>query len=197
MDDHREVPSLLLAREHPGEGYTRTLARHVSDMLTFAEQRYGPRDRDFTFVGVEFCEDGPCVWYPGAREEERKHIAIRLTLDCINEEARAWYQLAHEVFHLLAPRTGSPPPPVNIFEEGLAALFALWYVNDYLKQSQRASERYASAAEVVKKLLAFDSKIVRNIRLRQPSFRYMKPADLLAVCPTLPADLIVKLLAPF
>ncbi len=75
-----------------GKDHTRTLAYQLSKMLHMVEELFGPRDYSYTILGIEFASDGPQIWYP----RNHRHI--------INSQLpKAYYQMAHETIHLLAP----------------------------------------------------------------------------------------------
>jgi len=68
------------------------------------EKRYGSRDRSRTYVGVDFSDDVPHVWYPRNKEAPpRKHIAISLGAGAFSDRQRTVYQLAHECVHPAGP----------------------------------------------------------------------------------------------
>lgn len=113
-------------------GWTYTLTSILGSLLAEAENRYGERDRAYTILGVEFGGEIPNTWYPG----DRKQVSVKLSLEARDRPHQAVFQLAHEVIHLLSPtgKTGT-----NVFEEGLATLFAdemapkwgsSWYTGD-------------------------------------------------------------------
>ena len=95
----------LLARPLQPSGYTWTIASRISDALNEAEQRFGPRDRNYFYAGHEFVSRHPGTWYPG----NRQHIVIQLGIECTQDMVQAIYQLAHEVIHLLSPSVHRRP----------------------------------------------------------------------------------------
>src|SRR5262245_12248896 len=92
-----------------------TLTSQLGRMLFDAETRYGPRDKEWTVLGIELVsEEMPHIWYPA---NFGKTITIRLGSGAHDCELIACYQLAHEAIHLLAP-TGKGG--ASVLEEGLA-----------------------------------------------------------------------------
>ena len=152
------------------DGYTWTLASRLGAMLIEVEGLYGERDKSWTFVGLEFEENGPQNWFPG----NCGNIVIQLNTNAINDEVLAHYQLAHEVVHLLAP-SGARGAPV--IEEGLATMYSENYlsanygITDYSKFTNLDS--YIEAARLVRELLAFDPEAIRKLRDIEPSFKKM------------------------
>lgn len=157
----------FVCSELPG-GWTWTLTSRLGHLLAIAEERYGPRDKSYTPLGVEFGGDGPSLWYPG----NRGNVSIRLGRSAADDPSQAFFQLAHEVIHLLAPSGGMHAP---VFEEGLATAFA-----DEQAEAQglnwcSGSPHYLAAKKLVSRLLAFRADAVMGIRMIEPSFRLWTP----------------------
>ena len=168
MDIH---PKLIFTEPLERNGYTWTLASQLGNMLRLAEQRFGPRDRSYTFVGIEFVNGVPQIWFPG----NCQHVAIQLGLPCMNEPDRACFQLAHETIHLLSP-TGSNDP--NVLEEGLAAHFQSWYMKNHyppdwpmscVDWNTLACKSYEKARALVHELLKFGDDIIKKLRVAEPT----------------------------
>jgi hypothetical protein len=105
-----------------GSGYSWTLAAALGEMLLFAEEKFGPRDTNWTLLGIDFSSDGGQTWTPG----NCGHIIIQLEMNCLTDRHAAYCTLAHECIHLLSP-TGKTD--ANVLEEGLAVFFEQWYMN--------------------------------------------------------------------
>ena len=90
------VDNLFIAEPIKG-GFTYTLASRLGDILSLAEEKFGPRNPDFTILGVEFRDGVPQTWFPG----NCKHIVVQLSLEAMHDEEQAVFQLAHETVHLL------------------------------------------------------------------------------------------------
>ncbi|CAK1737898.1 IrrE N-terminal-like domain-containing protein [Vibrio crassostreae] len=176
------------------DGYTWTLASRLGAMLIEVEGLYGERDKSWTFVGLEFEENGPQNWFPG----NCGNIVIQLNTNAINDEVLAHYQLAHEVVHLLAP-SGERGAPV--IEEGLATMYSENYlsasygITDYSKFTNLDS--YIEAARLVRELLAFDSDAIRKLRDIEPSFKEMSLDTFAEAGLDYTKDNITKLVASF
>lgn len=168
-----------------------TLSTRLSDMLSLAESKYGPRDRSYTIVGIEFDKNGPNIWYPG----DRNHICIKLTESCLNNMAGACYQLAHECIHLLSP---SGRNATNILEEGLATHFSRTYVKDKFNADfYEDIASYKEAREACEKLLNLQDDIIYVLRQKQPEFRLITKQDIIDVNSNCPLDLAKELTSPF
>ena len=176
--------NLIIAERNPkGSGYTWTLASRLGEMLHMAEYLFGPRDCSYTLLGIEFACDGPQIWYP----ENRKHIIIQLNCSAATDVAEAYYQMAHETVHLLAP-TGGRHGTTNL-EEGIACYFADYYMTakkiDRPKWAECRPRNYMCALEAVTPLLDEDIYCVRRLREHQCSFRDMTKEDIIKVFPNL------------
>ena len=183
---------LLIASPKPEKnGYTWTMASRLGEMLNRAEELFGPRDLSYTIIGVEFCADGPQLWYPGSR----RHIVIQLSVSCLTDRVRAYYQLAHECIHLLAPSGGRN---ANVLEEGLATYFSELYVQETFGNSMKPElASYAGACELVRQLLTIDECFVLKLRAKQPTMHLTRVEDIWAIRPDVPRELAESLVAPF
>ena len=117
QDGCTQVLSRLIVAEPAAndEGYSWTLTAALGEMLLLAEEKFGSRDTSWTVLGIDFIpEQYSQIWYPGSC----KHIIIQLDSDAMTDRQYAYYKLAHECIHLLAP-TGKRD--ANFLEEGLAA----------------------------------------------------------------------------
>lgn len=150
--------SFFLASPIAG-GFTWTLASRLGDMLTWAQNLFGPRNKEYTVLGIEFSAEGPMIWYPKAA----KHIVIQLSLSARQDEVIALYQLSHECVHLLQPSGGEA---ATVFEEGLAVFFSWWYLEERLgiaKARELTSDpRYREAGELVHKFLLENTTLVED-----------------------------------
>lgn len=174
-----------------GDGYTWTLASRLGAMLRKAEDRFGPRDKSYTILGVEFGGDVPQIWYPG----NCRNIVIQLTPNCTDDLIRACYQLAHECVHLLAPTGGQN---ANNLEEGLATQFSHEYVEENFNIRYDAGVKaYEQARKVVARLLATNPDCIRNIRKGNPELSKIIPDQILDEVPTASRQDVEYLCQPF
>lgn len=173
------------------DGYTWTLASRVGAMLQEIENLYGERDKSWTFIGIEFEQNGPKIWFPG----NCSNIAIQLNTNALNNEILAHYQLAHEVIHLLAPDGKMDAPNI---EEGLATVYSEDFVLREHKRSNLTSMvSYVDAAERVRELLAFDALSIKKLRAIEPSFKKMTVDTFKAANLNFPDDKVAYLLSIF
>ena len=171
--------------------YAWTLTTRLGDMIAEVEKRYGPRDLSWTVLGIEFTPTGPNLWYPG----DRKHIAIQLCSNALQDWGLACYQLAHESVHLLSP-TGQKIAPV--LEEGLATVFSEDYVwQNFQRAGLTNGSLYVEPAALVRKLLSIAPDAIPRLRAIQPSFTEMNEATFAEAGLDAPQSLITELLAPF
>src|SRR5689334_8635258 len=113
-----------------GSGYSWTLASRLGEALREAQARFGPRDPEWTILGYEFGPGAPQLWYPSGGS---KMVIIQLADNARENAVTAYWQLAHECVHLLAP--GGKLGTETVLEEGAAALFA----DDYARTNLKAS----------------------------------------------------------
>ena len=124
---------------NPDGTYSLTLAQLTSVFIAEIERQLGPRDPDFTYVGLEFDttpDAKPHIWFPHVghpdrdRDKTSNHIIIRLTEKAQSDANLAIWQLAHECVHLIDPwNIEAEGRQANYLEEGLAC----WYQNTIIQ----------------------------------------------------------------
>lgn len=196
-------PSIVLAQPCAASdscAFSWTLASRLGHILKFTQDRYGPRDRNWTLLGVEFTSgENPQVWYPSFGAGFF-NVVVQLTQSSATDEKRALFQLSHEVVHLLSP--AGPGARASVLEEGLATYNSLEYLNangiptgrDYIN-----APRYEKAFLAVERLAErpdFASGI-RDLRARQNTLAAITADDLRRVYPGLSPSLAEELAARF
>lgn len=174
----------------PG-GYAYTLTTRLGHMLLEAEKLYGPRDLNYTILGVEFFGDHPQLWYPN----NCKHIAIQLTPAASQDMEQGCYQLAHECIHLLTPtgRAGA-----NVLEEGLATHFAHQYVlSNFQRAMQPTMAGYARAEQLARELLNLDPYAIKELRKVEPVISRITAQQMMGRYPALDQATAAALAAAF
>lgn len=165
-------------------GHSWTITTKLGHILQTAETKYGARDYSYTILGVEFNQDGhPRIWYPG----NCKHIAIQISMNCLNDMNRAIFQVAHEVIHCLSPINAQS---VIVLEEGLANLFSIEYARlnghgIWISDQQK----YTDASALVEQLLLLDPEIILKLRAIQPTISLIDKDLILQVNPNIPQAL--------
>ena len=154
------------------------LTQTFTCMLNKAEDMFGERDKTWTFVGIEFYDDGPYImYYPN------KTVSIVLSTDSSKfypNYPQLFYQLSHEVCHLLYP-TGKRD--ANILNEGISTYFSKVYLdilfpnNDYAI-SNISKSIYYRAYLLVEKLMQIDSESIKKIRKKNPQISYLTKEEL-------------------
>ena len=124
---------------NPDGTYSLTLAQLTSVFIAEIERQLGPRDPNFTYVGLEFDTTSNAkphiafldTGYPGHETDQgSNHIVIRLTADAQSDANLAIWQLARECVHLIDPwDPEAEGRPTNYLEVGLAA----WYQNTIIQ----------------------------------------------------------------
>lgn len=200
MNNAYGIPDHLFSEDLKERGMSWTLTTRTGEMLTELEGRYGPRDKSWTLLGVEFCEHGPDIWYPGGNDSPPpKHIAIRLSPAAFRDYKEAMYQLSHECVHLLAPSGGKNAP---VMEEGLAKLYSMEIIERRCGhpsgQGYGSASAYDLAAGYVRQLLQIDGNAIRKLRDKEPAFYKMTEATFTeAGLSQVPQPLIDELLRAF
>jgi len=186
------TPALGFVSRPIDGGGTLTLTTCVGQFLRDAERLAGPRDPSWTFLGIEIfgeeCEGArPHTWYPG----NCGNIAIRLTRDVANNPARALFQLAHEVCHLISPSGNGIAPAL---EEGFATYFAHHIAPEYGAIQCPVSSAYRAAYTDAAALLMLNPHALRDIRRLEPRLLMVTPQTVLQAVPSvarpLPGTLI-------
>ncbi len=124
---------------NPDGTYSLTLAQLTSVFIAEIERQLGPRDPNFTYVGLEFDTTPnakPHIWFlktghpDHETDQNPTHITIRLTANAQTDANLAIWQLAHECVHLIDPwNTKRECRQSNYLEEGLAT----WYQNTIIQ----------------------------------------------------------------
>lgn len=183
--------SLVIANPLPsGDGYTWTLASRLGEMILNIEAQFGKRDRSWTILGIEFCDNGPQTWFPG----DCGHIVIQLGPLAKEDQVQALYQLAHESVHLLDPIVFGFG---TVLEEGLATYFSLQYIKQFHSSYTTSDPKYAAAARLTAQLLDINPMVIKDLRSRGIKISQITASQLLAVCPKLPKLIALALATPF
>lgn len=158
------------------------------DLLAKAESLFGPRDKNFEFLGISFDPTGPRIRFSPCETK----VCVELSSAAIIPD-NIRYQAAHEVIHLLAPTTTAP-----MLEEGLAVWFSLngpplapAYKDlafAHLKSAQE-EKNYLDAFNVYSELKSLDGDCVAKLRAEEPCFAKMTPSLIRYVLPSTPEDL--------
>lgn len=183
--------SLIIANPlASGDGYTWTLASRLGEMISDIEAQFGKRDRSWTILGIEFCDSGPKIWFPGDSEQ----IIIQLGLSAKEDQVQALFQLAHLSVHLLDPDASSF---ATVLEQGLATHFSLQYIEQFNSNYTTSDTNYATAARLTAHLLDINPIAIKELRSRGIKISQITASQLLAVCPKLPKSIALDLVTPF
>lgn len=186
-----EMPAIGFMSLPIDGGSTWTLTSRLGWLLQQAEQQFGSRDQSYTLLGIEFGEDGPMVWYPSTGRD----VIIQLSDSAAQDPTQAFFQLAHEVVHLLAPSGGQN---ALVVEEGLAAYFADEMSRRVGSPWHSVGPDYLQAKALVEKLLSAESLAVKKIRQTEPDFCKWTPDLIQTVAPrVLSASELTEICRPF
>ena len=153
---------------------TDAIASSTNLMLDLAQAQFGQMRSDFIFLGIEFKSDGPRIQYYNDDNGNTRYIKIQLTPDVLKNEYHTYYQLAHEVYHLLAP-TGKFD--ANVLEEGLATYFSKIYLNRFQQDifdweaATRPNPNYYNSYKLVEQLLQINPDIIKIMRDKFPNLQ--------------------------
>jgi hypothetical protein len=179
-------------RRSSGSRYTYTLTTRLADLLQEAQERFGPRDHEWTPIGIEFGGQNPSTWYPGIGN--CKYVSIKLSANAANDPQRALFQLAHEVIHLLGP---GPKKETLTIEEGVATFFSIEVAARFGFAFKYDAPAYDHAGERVTELLRIAPDAVKRLRAKRPSFASFTPEFIRSVLPAVSERLAVDLCEPF
>lgn len=110
-----------------------------------------------------------------------------------NDRPQAYFQLTHEVFHVLSQSDEKEGVPATRLEEGLAVYFQMkmtWSRHPEANIGHVPGSRLDHAFLVAKQLLACEPNVIVAIRKdTQPVVSRITKEDILAVCPVFPLGL--------
>lgn len=144
-------------------GWSYTLTSVLGELLIEVERRFGPRNKAWTILGIEFGGPTPSIWYP----RNCGNVAIKLSACAAEEPKRAVYQLAHETVHLLHP---AGRRRARNLEEGVAECFADEISRRHNLGFWSDVPAYIGPRDAVRSLLDADPEVVRRIRSEEPDF---------------------------
>ena len=187
------IESLFTTTQNEDGTYPWTLALLIGKFISDIERVLGPRNPEFTFVGVEIDKTPdatPRLWFPDSGipiddpENRSRHIAIRLTPKALESLEFARWQLAHECVHMIDPwNKRIDNSATNVLEEGIAA----WYQNFAAPCSSALGlQSYEEAEAIVKPHIGELLKAVKRMRLeRRVRIGEITYDTLLENCPSL------------
>lgn len=187
-----------LPETRPEDDY-QALVKLQSDLLDWAEELFGERDKRWTILPPKFENGHPHTFYVD-------HDTFDLILVKLGDKARdKWtyvlYQLAHEVIHLLNPRRGCK---ANSLEEGVASAFS-YYVQRrcgiaepcFVRHGHRA---YEHVHNLLNQLPGGDIAAAKRIRKEIPagsSFSSVMRVSLERIFPEIDGELAAALASKF
>jgi hypothetical protein len=162
-----------------------SLTRQLGLFLEKAEGLFGPRNKSFTLLGIEFYDGQNRVSYPNA---DRNQIIIQLSKESRRNHDQALFQLAHETVHVLAPVDVGTS---TVLEEGLATYFSLTapdFADPTYTQRSEATltgkfRAYRDALDDVRALLSVDPTVIARIRKANELFTSITASRLCEAAP--------------
>ncbi|WP_028572820.1 hypothetical protein [Desulfonatronum lacustre] len=160
----------------------------AAQLISIAEQLFGPMSSPWTYAGVTFRDQPPHLYY----FPEATSVQIALSLRAVGDDLQRDFQLSHEVCHLLYPSIDpiQPDEPRTIvLNEGISAYFSVIVVaTDYgdeaagiaLENLATHSPNYFRAFKLVLALMQRDRDAIKKLRAIQPMINETVTQDLLA-----------------
>ena len=155
---------------NPDDTYSLTLAQLTSVFLNEIETLLGPRNPNYTYVGIEFDTTpnaSPRIWFPHVGHPDRDkakpsdHIIIRLTETAQTNANLAIWQLARQCVHLIDPwNTETEGRPTNYLEEGLAT----WYQTTIIQDIPLDHPEHAKAKSLVEPHMPDLAATIKHLR---------------------------------
>jgi hypothetical protein len=164
----------------------------VSYFLDEAEKRFGPRDDRWFFTGIAFTDRGPNIYHPGGRAY---HVGIHLNTSASTDTTRAYFQLSHEVVHLLGPN--QTQLNATYLEEGMCTAFQIEMARAVGIMETGDLGTYQEAIDLIRRLEAIDGNAIKKLRERSKDLRQIDAATFVQILPDVPADLATALSRPF
>lgn len=170
----------------------------IESLLKIAEEVFGKRIVGIKFAGICFTNDD----YPFIVKYTKKLYGISLTKSTLSNIQQFYFQLSHEIIHLLAPYNGKS----NKLEEGMAVFFSRLvmkmitgnddYFEKYLKGKENDDD-YLDAYNLILEIMRIDKGIVKKVRVKTPIIKKIQEIDFLKVNDKIPKETIKKLLLTF
>jgi len=190
-DVHDNLIIALPCAPESGSPYTLTLASRLGQMFEMAEQRFGPRDKSYTILGVEFRAGLPQIWFPGSQ----KRVIVQLDSSSMNDPNLPLFQLAHQSVHLLTPVL---PADTSVLEEGLATYFSKEYMAAHIGGVWlTVDQKYDRAEVLARKLLLLNIDAIKALRKLVSAISQATAQNILKICPGLSPQLAEQLVVPF
>jgi hypothetical protein len=165
-------------------------------LLDQAERQFLRRDLDYQFLGIQFTQNGPNIWFTA----DYRGIYIQLSPSTLQFPDQAVHQIAHEVIHLLAP---DRKPPAIMLEEGLATHFSIYgpefqdsnyptHARGFFETEPQA-KNFLAALRLYEQLTAIEPNAVINLRSAEKNFHSMTPELITTIVPDVSRDLAEQL----
>lgn len=161
------------------------------ELINFAEAMFGPMTSEWVFGGVIFQDTTPHLSY---LPYEGK-VDISISTKCIGDDVQMYFQLSHEVCHLLYPSKkfedfsgyDLDASTANVLNEGISTYFSICIVGRIFDEEtvvhclcslQENSPNYFSALQAVTEMMKSDKDSVKKIREVNPMINDVTLEDL-------------------
>jgi hypothetical protein len=182
-------------------GLRGSLAWRLGEMLFFAEDLFGERDRSFTFLGFEVVENGPRL-----QHGPYNNMIIQLHPKTLEDPIEAYYEMAHECVHMISPIPTESP---SILEEGLAVIFSAKYLREVMGITRTppavmlfdslpaVTRSYYEASFLAGQLLSIDLYGIKAMREKEPIISNISKDLILEHYPAISREVAERLAEPF
>ncbi len=172
-------------------------------LLYDAEQFFGRRINDWKFNNVYVQEKGLHTLY-----EADGNISICISKRVYENEAQLYYQLSHEVCHLLHPSKEYPSMIEHktlVINEGISTLFSLLIcfrkfnipIEEMIELLKNESYNYYLAYQEITELLNINNDAIKLLRNVKPRIDTLKIEDFKVLGINSKPKLVTNLLMPF
>lgn len=170
----------------------------AKDLLNVAVENYGDSCSKWTFIGVDFHDSNSrLLYFPTINA-----IKILLSESTLEDDLQLYFQLSHEVCHLLYPTYGEEKP--TVLNEGISTHFSVNMTNLFFKENNLLRDlteqqpNYTEALWLVNELLSFDINAISKLRTIEPQINKVVASDFeKANINNVPNSLITQLLRTF
>lgn len=161
------LPEMMYCKPVGERGrYTWTLASRFGGMLKAAEEAFGPRDKEWTFLGCQIGSDAPTIFYLA---DIPKTVLSIISPEAANNWCQACYQLAQTAVRFLGPTKGGKA--MSVLEMGAAVWFADIYVqSEFGSANTQLDGRYRDSVTAVRELLLLYPDAIKRLRAIEKTF---------------------------
>jgi hypothetical protein len=175
----------------------------AEELLCEAELLFGKKINDWNFANVYVMDKGLHTLY-----EDNGNISICVSKKVYEDNSQLYYQLSHEVCHLLHPSMEYPSSIKHktlVINEGVSTLFSFKVcfdkfnisIEDMIELMKKDAPNYYLAFQNVSDLLSIECDAIKLLRNLKPRIDTLKKEDFKKSGINASSKLITNLLKPF